>query len=165
MLKMRLQRTGRTNDPSFRIVVLEGTEGPKSGNHVDQIGFYNAVTKEKALDTEKAKHWLSKGVQPSDTVYNMLVTAGVIEGKKKNVLPKKTPIVKEAPAVAEPLADKPVASEVTPAVQASEPVIEAKVADEAPEASVEVAPEVVEAPEAGEAKVADEATPAAEATS
>lgn len=170
---MRLQRTGRTNDPSFRIVVLEGTEGPKSGNHVDQIGFYNAVTKEKALDTEKAKHWLSKGVQPSDTVYNMLVTAGVIEGKKKNVLPKKTPIVKE---------EAPVAPEAPSAPQASEPVTEAPevkeaevVADEAApvveEAPIEEpAPEVAEAPEAEAPadetpEASAEATPADEATS
>lgn len=134
---MRLQRVGRKNDPSFRIVVLEGTEGPKSGNHVDQIGFYNAVTKEKALDTEKAKHWLSKGTQPSDTVYNMLVTAGVIDGKKKNVLPKKTPIVKEEPAVAEAMADKPVVEAAPESAVEEAPVAETP---------VESAPEVAEAP-------------------
>lgn len=120
MLKMRLQRYGRKNDPSFRVVVLEGAEGPKSGNHVDQIGSYNAVTKHKTLDKEKAKHWLSKGVQPSDTVYNFLVSEGVIEGKKKNVLPSKRPIVKteepnppaggEAPVSAEATPDEPVAT-------------------------------------------------------
>ena len=168
MLKMRLQRVGRKNDPSFRIVVLEGTEGPKSGNHVDQIGFYNAVTKQKALDKEKAKQWLAKGVQPSDTVYNFLVTEGVIDGKKKNVLPKKSPIIKE---------EAPVAPEASTAPQASESVTEAPeakeaevIADEALEASVEPAPVVAEAmadePEAevvaeAPAEVPVEETPAA----
>ena len=47
------------------------------------------------IDTEKAKVWLSKGVQPSDTVHNILVGQKVIEAKKKNVLPKKSPIVDE----------------------------------------------------------------------
>lgn len=98
MLKIRLQRFGRKNDPAFRVVVLEGTEGPKSGSHVDQIGTYNAVTKQKSLDKEKAAYWLAKGAQPTDTVYNFLVSEGVIDGKKKNVLPSKSPIVKEAPA-------------------------------------------------------------------
>lgn len=118
MLKIRLQRVGRKNDPSFRLVVLEGTEGPKSGKHVDHIGFYNAVTKQKTLDADKAKHWVAKGAQPSDTVYNMLVTAGVIEGKKRNVLPKKSPIVKEP----EP------APETAPAPEAAAPVVAEEVA-------------------------------------
>jgi small subunit ribosomal protein S16 len=114
MLKIRLQRVGRKNDPSFRVVVLESTEGPKSGNHVDEIGFYNAVTKQKSMDKEKAKHWLSKGAQPSDTVYNMLVTEGVIEGKKRNVLPSKKPIVKEAPAEEKAPEAAPASPESTP---------------------------------------------------
>ena len=155
MLKMRLQRVGRKNDPSFRIVVLEGTEGPKSGNHVDQIGFYNAVTKEKGLDTDKAKHWISKGVQPSDTVYNMLVTAGVIDGKKKNVLPKKTPIVKEEPVVEAPA---PAAAPVEEAPVAEAPADAEAVADKPVK---EVAPVAEEVPVVEEVK-AEEPTPEAE---
>jgi small subunit ribosomal protein S16 len=127
MLKMRLQRYGRKNDPSFRVVVLEGTEGPKSGNHVDQIGSYNAITKQKSLNKEKAAYWLSKGVQPSDTVYNFLVTEGVIQGKKKNVLPSKKPIVKEEPKVEAPVAAAPVVEEA-PAPEAA-PVEEAPAAE------------------------------------
>lgn len=145
---MRLQRVGRKNDPSFRIVVLEGTEGPKSGNHVDQIGFYNAVTKEKALDTEKAKHWLSKGTQPSDTVYNMLVTAGVIDGKKKNVLPKKTPIVKEEPVVEAAPAAAPVVEESAPVVEETPAVAEAMADKPAEEPAPVVEAEVAETNEA-----------------
>lgn len=122
MLKIRLQRYGRTNDPSFRVVVLESTRGPKAGNHVEQIGFYNAATKQKSLDTERAKYWMSKGAQPSDTVYNMLVTAGAIEGKKRNVLPKKSPIVKEEPAVAAVPAETSAPETSTTETQAEAPV-------------------------------------------
>jgi small subunit ribosomal protein S16 len=47
------------------------------------------------LKVDEAKEWLSKGVQPSDTVHNILVGQKVIDAKKLNVLPKKSPIVDE----------------------------------------------------------------------
>lgn len=141
MLKMRLQRTGRKNDPSFRIVVVEGTEGPRTGNHIDLVGFYNAVTKEKRVDGEKAKQWIQKGAQPSDTVFNMLVSEGIIEGKKRNALPKKTPIVKEAPA------DLPAEASVQAGeAKAEAPTEPAEVASEAPTETP--APEATPAEEA-----------------
>ena len=91
MLKIRLQRTGRKNDPSFRIVVLEHTESTKSGSIVEQLGTYNPKTKEKNLIAERIKHWLSVGAKATGTMHNMLISAGIIEGKKVNVLPKKSP--------------------------------------------------------------------------
>lgn len=142
MLKIRLQRYGRTNDPSFRVVVLEGTRGPKAGNHVDQIGFYNAVTKQKSLDTEKAKYWISKGAQPSDTVYNMLVAEGAVAGKKRNALPKKTPIVKEQPAeVAAPAASVETPAEAVSVETPTEPVTETPVQETPVESAPETQPE------------------------
>lgn len=112
MLKVRLQRTGRTNDPSFRIVVAEHTTSPRSGNFVEKIGTYNPKTKQNTLNAERAKYWLSVGAKASGTVHNMLVSLGVIKGKKVNVLPKKSPPKKE----------EPVASEVaTPAAEEKAP--------------------------------------------
>lgn len=101
MLMMRLQRVGRKNDPSFRIVVTDKRTGPKSDSHIDRLGSYNPKLNQVQIDGVKAKEWLSKGVQPSDTVYNILVGQKVIEGKKKNVLPKKSPIIDEAKIKAE----------------------------------------------------------------
>ena len=95
MLKIRLQRIGRKNDPSFRVVVTEHTRGPKSEKHVDRVGFYNPKTKEQKLNAERITHWISNGAQPSGTVHNMLLKAGIIEGKTINVLPQKSPVVKE----------------------------------------------------------------------
>ncbi len=95
MLALRLQRIGRRNEAHFKIVVIEKTRGPKSQKYVDIVGSYNPKLERIIIDGEKVKDWLSKGVQPSDTVYNMLIDKGIIEGKKKNVLPKKTPIVNE----------------------------------------------------------------------
>jgi small subunit ribosomal protein S16 len=95
MLMMRLQRVGRKNDPSFRIVVTDKRTGVKSDKHVDRLGSYNPKMNHVQLDADKAKEWLAKGVQPSDTMHNILVSQKVIEGKKINVLPKKSPIVDE----------------------------------------------------------------------
>ena len=101
MLMMRLQRVGRKNDPSFRIVVTDKRTGVKSDKHVDRLGSYNPKMNHVQIDGEKAKEWIAKGVQPSDTVHNILVSQKVIEGKKKNVLPKKSPIIDEAKIKAE----------------------------------------------------------------
>lgn len=93
---MRLQRVGRKNDPSFRIVVTDKRTGVKSDRHIDRLGSYNPKLNHVQIDAEKAKEWLAKGVQPSDTMHNILVSQKVIEGKKINVLPKKSPIIDEA---------------------------------------------------------------------
>jgi small subunit ribosomal protein S16 len=98
---MRLQRIGRKNDPSYRVVVTDSRNGPRTGNHVDLLGSYNPKMGKFQIDGEKAKHWISKGVQVSDTIHNFLVTQKIIEGKKKNVLPKKSPIIDEAKIKAE----------------------------------------------------------------
>ena len=95
MLKIRLARIGRKNDPTFRVVVTEHTRGPKSGKHVEILGNYNPKTDTIALEGERILHWISNGAQVSDTVHNLLVGQGIISGKKVNVLPKKSPIVKK----------------------------------------------------------------------
>ena len=92
---MRLQRVGRKNDPSYRIVVVDKRTGPKSNKNIDILGSYNPKMNHIQLDADKAKDWLSKGVQPSDTVHNILVGQKLIDGKKINVLPRKSPIVDE----------------------------------------------------------------------
>jgi small subunit ribosomal protein S16 len=101
MLMMRLQRVGRKNDPSYRIVVVDKRTGPKSNKHIDHLGSYNPKLSLIQLDKEKAADWLSKGVQASDTMHNILVSQGVIDAKKRNPLPKKTPVVNEAKLKAE----------------------------------------------------------------
>lgn len=124
MLKIRLQRTGRKNDPSFRVVVTEHTSSPKAGKNVAQVGSYHPKTKDTVLDAEAIKGWLAKGAQASGTLHNMLITKGIITGKKINVLGKKTPIIKEAPPAPEP----------APAAVAEAPVAEAAPAEKPEEA-------------------------------
>ena len=99
MLTIRFQRTGRKNNPAFRIVVLEKQRSPKAGNPLQILGSYNPKTKHTVIDEPRVKHWISMGAQLSGTVNNLLITKGVIEGKKVNVLGKKTVA---ATATAEP---------------------------------------------------------------
>ncbi|QSH39432.1 30S ribosomal protein S16 [Candidatus Kaiserbacteria bacterium] len=155
MLKIRLQRIGRKNDPSFRVVVTEHTRGPKSEKHVDRVGFYNPKTKEQKLDEVRIKHWIENGAQASGTVHNMLVKAGIIKADTINVLPQKSPVVKEQ-------AEEERKEEGAPAEEGVEAPAE-DTAEAAPEeAKVEepaadVAPaEEVEAPETEEAAAEEE---------
>ena len=97
MLMMRLQRVGRKNEPSYRVVVVDKRTGPKSNKNIDQVGFYNPKLGVIEIDAEKAKNWLSQGVQPSDTVHNMLVSKKIVDAKKINVLPKMKNRKVEAP--------------------------------------------------------------------
>jgi len=95
MLKIRLQRIGRRNDPHFRVLVAEHTEGPKSNKFVEKVGTVNPKTKDIQLNEERIKYWLSVGAQASGRVHNMLVKAGIIKADTINVLPQKSPVVKE----------------------------------------------------------------------
>lgn len=95
MLKIRLKRVGRRHDPSFRVVVTDSHQGPKSGNFVEMLGSYDPRKDNPVVQGERVKLWISRGAQISDTVYNILVAQKIIEGKKKNVLPKKSPVKKE----------------------------------------------------------------------
>lgn len=133
MLMIRFQRIGRKNDPAFRIAVLEKTSGPKTGKYVDLVGTYNPKTKAVTLKPDAIKDWMAKGAQVSPTVHNLLVSQGVIEGSKINVLPKKT-----APKKEEPVAEAAAApAEATEEAAPSEAEVAAD-ADEAP--AVEEAP-------------------------
>jgi len=87
MLKIRMQRTGRINQPSYRIVVVEHTASPKTGKFVDKVGTYDPRAKVRTLDEGKIKYWLRVGAKPSATVHNMLVSLGLLNAKKINVLP------------------------------------------------------------------------------
>ncbi len=90
MVKMRLTRMGDKKSPFYRIVVVDGRQA-RDGMYIDKIGHYNPLTDpaEIVVDAEKAKAWLAKGVQPTETVKNILVKAGVIE-KSAKLSPSKT---------------------------------------------------------------------------
>jgi small subunit ribosomal protein S16 len=115
MLKIRLQRVGRKHEPTFRLVLTDSKNGPKSGKSLEVLGSFDSrrANDIKQFDIEKVKYWMSKGAQISDTVHNFLVDKKVLDGKKKNVLPLKKAIVKAE--TAKPADAPATASVVTPA--------------------------------------------------
>ncbi len=151
---MRLQRVGRKNDPSYRIVVTDKRTGPKSNKHIAILGSYNPKMDHIQLDTKAAAEWLSKGVQPSDTVHNILVGQKVLDAKKINVLPRKSPIVDEEAIKAEEEAKA--AAEAEAASASEEAPAEEGAAEETPAETEAATPEA-------EATPAEEEAPAEEA--
>ena len=109
MLIIRLQRTGRKHEPTFRVVLTDSKNGPQSGKYLENLGWYDTRIKNKPaqMDTERIKALVSKGAQLSVTLHNYLITQKVITGKKINALPKKTVQKKDAPADAAAPAAKP----------------------------------------------------------
>lgn len=93
MLVMRMNRIGRRNRAFFRVAVQEKTVAP-GGRHVEMVGSWDPHKKQVTLKKDRIAYWLEKGVQPSDTVYNLLVSQGVIEGKKRSVKMER-PVKKE----------------------------------------------------------------------
>lgn len=87
---IRFQRTGRINDPAYRVVVTEKRSKPKSGE-IEIVGSYHPKTKDTILKRERILHWLSKGAQASPRVHNLLIDKKVIEGSKIHVAKNKKP--------------------------------------------------------------------------
>lgn len=89
MLKIRLQRIGKRNSPSFRVVLVEHTFRPQ-GKFLELLGSYNKVQKQKNFNKEKILYWISKGAQISPTMHNLLVDEKIIDKAKiKAWKPKK----------------------------------------------------------------------------
>ncbi len=84
MLAIKFSRKGKKNQPFFRLVVLEKSKDPW-GDFLEDLGFYNPLTKKVSLKEERIKYWLSQGAQPSGSVHNLLVNQGVLKGKKVKV--------------------------------------------------------------------------------
>jgi small subunit ribosomal protein S16 len=94
MLKIRLQRTGRKNDPAFRVVLTDSKNAAKSGKFKEILGSYNVKEGQAIFKADRVTYWMKNGAQVSDTVHNFLVHQKIIEGKKKNSLSKKSPTKK-----------------------------------------------------------------------
>lgn len=106
MLKIRLQRVGRKNDPSFRVVCIDSRKGPKSGNNIEILGSYNPKQNYINIKEDRVKYWISTGAQISDVINNILVKKGIIKAEKKHVsrgkkntrTPEKEEVKEESPA-------------------------------------------------------------------
>ncbi|MBI2609603.1 30S ribosomal protein S16 [Candidatus Giovannonibacteria bacterium] len=99
MLMIRLQRVGRRNDPSFRIVITDSRNAPRSGKFIEVVGAYDSKNKKQQFNLERIKYWISKGAKTSATVNNLLIKNKIISGTKIHVSINQNSAVKLAEAV------------------------------------------------------------------
>ncbi len=80
MLRIRLARTGKKRQPSYRVVVAD-KRARRDGRVVERIGFYNPLRDpaEYRIKEDRALHWLSVGAQPSDAVRHLLEKQGTMK--------------------------------------------------------------------------------------
>jgi small subunit ribosomal protein S16 len=79
MVKLRLTRMGAKKSPFYRIVATDSRKA-RDGQYIEQVGYYNPTVDPSvvSIDVEKAKSWLSKGAQPTDTVRDLFKKHGVL---------------------------------------------------------------------------------------
>ncbi len=82
-VRIRLTRVGATKQPTYRVVVADARSA-RDSRAIDTIGHYNPRTEpiEFKVDEAKAKEWLAKGAQPSDTVVRLFKQAGILPAGK-----------------------------------------------------------------------------------
>ena len=88
-VKMRLTRLGDKKSPIYRIVVVDSRKA-RDGEYIEKVGHYNPTCQpaEIVIDADKAKDWLAKGVQPTETVKALLVHEGIVEKSTKLSAPR-----------------------------------------------------------------------------
>lgn len=164
-LKIRLSRWGAKKRPYYRIVVADARK-PRDGRFIERLGHYNPLLPRDSedrlkLDVERARHWLSKGAQPTDRVLRFLDAAGVMTRPARNNPIKGKPGKKaqereEARRAAEEKAKaEAAAKEAVAEAPAEEPAAEAPAGETKAEAAAEEAP-AGEAPAGEPEKKADE---------
>ncbi len=97
-VKLRLHRMGKKKSPVYRIVAIDSRKS-RDGEYIEQIGFYNPKTEPATIkvDAELTKKWIANGAQPTDTVRDILVNAGIIASTSKYA--KKVAVAEEVSAV------------------------------------------------------------------
>jgi small subunit ribosomal protein S16 len=79
-VKIRLRRMGSHKRPSYRLVVAD-SRSPRDGRFIDLLGFYNPLTDPATIkvDEDKAKLWLSRGAQPTESAASILKREGILD--------------------------------------------------------------------------------------
>jgi len=77
-VKIRLARHGSKKNPVYRVVVAD-SRVQRDGRTIEEIGKYNPQLEPSLvdIDTDKARAWIAKGAQPTETVAKLLKIAGV----------------------------------------------------------------------------------------
>jgi small subunit ribosomal protein S16 len=137
MVRIRLRRTGKKKQPSYRVVVAD-SESPRDGRFIENIGVYNPRTDPATVEIneERALYWLSQGAQPSDAVARLLRNMGTLakfEAMKSGQAVAETAVEPEAEVAAEDETEVEAAAEDETEVEAAaedETEVEAAAEDE-----------------------------------
>ncbi len=80
MVKIRLKRIGAKKAPTYRLVVAD-SRYPRNGKFIEEIGYYSPISEpvQLSIDADKAKDWLNKGAQPTETVKALLKKSGIVD--------------------------------------------------------------------------------------
>lgn len=135
MLSIRFVRKGKKKYPTYRIIVMEKGRNPQS-DYLENLGAYNPHTKEKNIDADRVKYWISQGAQPTATAHNLLVTNGILTEEKVRA-GKSKPGKKKRALIATKQAEETAAKKAEEAKKAAE----AKAAEEAKIAEIKAAEE------------------------
>lgn len=84
MVRIRLRRTGKTKQPSYRVVIAD-SRSPRDGKFIEIVGHYNPIRQPKVLEVkdDRIRYWLSVGAQPSDTVQYLLKKLNIVDAEGK----------------------------------------------------------------------------------
>ena len=132
-LKLRLARAGTKKRPFYHIVVADA-RSPRDGRFIEKLGTFNPLLAKDnegrvVLDTERAKHWVSVGAQPTDRVLRFLDVAGVAKRDARNN-PEKAKPGEKATARADEKAAKAAAIEAAKNAPKEAPAAEEAAATE-----------------------------------
>ena len=114
MLRIRLRRVGKRGQAYYRVVVAD-QRFPRDGRFLESLGAYDphATPPASNLDADRARHWLSKGAQPSEAAEKILRRAGILNGAAVADAPAAAPAEAEAEAAEEPSAESETEAEAT----------------------------------------------------
>ncbi len=116
MLTIRLTRRGKTNQPFFKVVVIDKRRSSKGGRAVEEVGYVDPLTKRKSLNKDRILYWINNGAQPTDRIHNLLVSEKIIDDTKV----KRFSVTKRAKAAsAKAVADAAAAAEAEKAAKAA----------------------------------------------
>ncbi len=77
MLKLRLKRIGRKRSPAYRLVVIENS-ARRNGRPVEEVGYYDPISKKSKFEVDKIQKWLGHGAKPTQVVSSLLKKAEII---------------------------------------------------------------------------------------
>lgn len=87
MVRIRLQRLGRRNRPFYRISVMD-ERVKRDGRLIEELGWYDPISKDESkqltLNDERAKYWISKGAQPSETLMDIFAKRNLVNAEAWN---------------------------------------------------------------------------------